>query len=235
MSQPAASIPPRAARLLVVDDDQEICSLLVLVLGREGHVVDAVNTAAEALARLAEERHDLVILDVSLGAADGRDVLAAIRRNGDLPVIMLSGRGHEADRIDGLSLGADDYVVKPFSPRELAVRVSNILRRTRPAGAATIDFGRLCISPASREATLDGAALVLTAKEFDLLAFLAASPRQVFSRAQLLERVWDSNREWQDEATVTEHVRRVRRKVEDDPDHPRWITTVRGVGYRFEP
>ena len=219
----------------MVDDDPEVCSLLSLLLGREGHQVDTVTTADAALAQLAEERHDLVILDVTLGSADGRDVLAAIRRNGDLPVIMLSGRAHEADRVDGLTLGADDYVVKPFSPRELAARVSNVLRRSRPAGSSSFDFGRLCITPGSRDATLDGAALALTAKEFDLLVFLASYPRQVFSRAQLLERVWDSNRDWQDEATVTEHVRRVRRKVEDDPDHPRWITTVRGVGYRFEP
>jgi DNA-binding response OmpR family regulator len=219
----------------VVDDDPEIRTLLTLVLGKEGYQVDAVGEADAAIEVLAEERHDLVILDLTLGSADGRDVLAAIRRTGDLPVIMLTGRGHEADRVSGLTMGADDYVVKPFSPRELAARVGNLLRRSRPAATVVMSFGRLCIDTAAREATIDGRALALTAKEFDLLAFLAASPRQVFSRAQLLERVWDSKREWQDEATITEHVRRVRRKVEDDPDHPRWITTVRGVGYRFEP
>ena len=233
MPQPPAAT--QAARILVVDDDPEICTLLSVLLSREGHQVETVGEADAALTLLSEGRHDLVILDVTLGSADGRDVLAAIRRSGDLPVIMLSGRGHEADRVSGLTLGADDYVVKPFSPRELAVRVANLLRRSRPATGAALDFDRLCIDATAREVTVDGSVVALTAKEFDLLAFLAASPRQVFSRSQLLERVWDSNRDWQDEATVTEHVRRVRRKVEDDPDNPRWITTVRGAGYRFEP
>ncbi len=219
----------------MVDDDPEICTLLTMVLGQEGYEVDTAADADAALRLLAEDRHVLVILDVSLGATDGRDVLAAIRNKGDLPVIMLSGRGHEADRIAGLTLGADDYVVKPFSSKELAVRVGNVLRRARPVTSGALHFGPLCINPAVREVTVDGRVIGLTAKEFDLLAFLAASPRQVFSRAQLLENVWVSSREWQDEATVTEHVRRVRRKVEDDPDKPRWITTVRGVGYRFEP
>ena len=228
--------PPRGGRLLVVDDDPDICALLSLTLGREGHEVETVGEADRALALLAENRHDLVILDVTLGAADGRDVLSAIRRTSELPVIMLSGRGHEADRIAGLSMGADDYVVKPFSPRELAMRVGNLLRRSRPASSdGVLSFGSLCIQPAVREVTVDGQVVALTAREFDLLSFLAAAPRQVFSRAQLLEGVWASHREWQDEATVTEHVRRVRRKVEKDPENPRWITTVRGVGYRFEP
>lgn len=232
---PSAAPTPQGARLLVVDDDPEICTLLTLMLGLEGHQVDSVGDAEAALATVAEGRHDLVILDVTLGTADGRDVLAAIRRTSDLPVIMLSGRGHEADRFGALSMGADDYVVKPFSSRELAVRVSNLLRRTRSAGDGTLDFGRLRIDLKAREVTVDGNVLALTTKEFALLAYLAASPRQVFSKAQLLEGVWESNREWQDEATVTEHVRRVRRKIEDDPENPRWITTVRGAGYRFEP
>ena len=234
MTQTSAS-PNPGGRLLVVDDDREICTLLSLVLGREGYQVDTATAADQALELLRENRHDLVILDITLGAADGRDVLTAIRRNGDLPVIMLSGRGHEADRVGGLSLGADDYVVKPFSPRELAIRVANVLRRSRPPAPSALDYGRLSIHAAARETTLDGRVVDLTAKEFDLLAFLAGSPRQVFSRSQLLENVWASNSQWQDEATVTEHVRRVRRKIEDDPDAPRWITTVRGVGYRFEP
>ena len=223
-------------RLLVVDDDPAICTLLSVTLGREGYDVETASEAEAALAVLAEDRHDLVILDVTLGAADGRDVLSTIRTTSELPVIMLSGRGHEADRIAGLSMGADDYVVKPFSPRELAMRVGNVLRRTRAPGTSDVMvFGPLCIQPAVREATLNGHVVALTAKEFDLLSFLAAAPRQVFSRAQLLEAVWSSHREWQDEATVTEHVRRVRRKIEDDPESPHWITTVRGVGYRFEP
>ena len=160
---------------------------------------------------------------------------------GDLPAVFLSGRGLEGDRIAGLRLGADDYVVKPFSAGELSARIESVLRRSRarlaPVSSAPsgVSFGELSIDPLSREVTCAGVPVELTAKEFDLLAFLAASPRQVFSRQQLLQQVWSSSREWQDEATVTEHVRRVRRKIEADPDRPRWIRTVRGVGYRFEP
>lgn len=207
-----------------------------MVLGHEGYQVDLSEGAEEALGILHEGRHDLVILDVGLGSFDGRDVLTSIRRTGDLPVIMLSGRGHEADRVSGLSLGADDYVVKPFSPRELAIRVGAVLRRTHPpTTSARLEYGCLCIDVGVREVTLGGRVVSLTAREFDLLAFLAEAPRQVFSRRQLLESVWGSSSDWQDEATVTEHVRRVRRKVEDNPDRPRWIVTVRSVGYRFEP
>jgi two-component system, OmpR family, phosphate regulon response regulator PhoB len=138
-------------------------------------------------------------------------------------------------------MGADDYIVKPFSPGELSARIETVLRRSRPAGTEVRSalpsgyFGGLHIDPLTREVSCAGKLALLTAKEFDLLAFLALSPRQVFTRQQLLEQVWSSSTEWQDEATVTEHIRRVRRKIESDPDHPRWITTVRGVGYRFEP
>jgi DNA-binding response OmpR family regulator len=135
----------------------------------------------------------------------------------------------------GLKLGADDYVVKPFSPAELAARIETVLRRAKGAPTAqSMEFGRLSINIATREVRVDGEVRETTAKEFDLLAFLASSPRQVFTRDQLLDHVWASSADWQDSATVTEHVRRIRRKIEDDPDHPHWITTVRGVGYRFE-
>lgn len=232
----ASAVPLHGGgRLLVVDDDVEVCTLLSLVLGTEGYQVDTCGDAEKAVEVLAHGRHELVILDVSLGSGDGRDVLTSIRQTSDLPVIMLSGRGHEADRLSGLTLGADDYVVKPFSPRELTVRVGNLLRRARPCASRVLDFGHLRVDPIVREVCVGTDIVELTAKEFDLLAFLAGSPRQVFSRAQLLQSVWSSKSEWQDEATVTEHVRRVRRKVEADPDKPRWITTVRGVGYRFEP
>jgi DNA-binding response OmpR family regulator len=172
----------------------------------------------------------------------------------DLPVVFLTGRAHEIDRIAGLKMGADDYVIKPFSAGELAARVESVLRRSRrgqyapaqapttaqnnsrsPATATGIVMGELHLDPVTREVKVAGRLVDLTAREFDLLVFLAQSPRQVFSRAQLLDHVWASSSDWQTEATVTEHIRRLRRKIEADPDNPLWITTVRGVGYRFEP
>ncbi len=161
-----------------------------------------------------------------------------VRTNSDVPVIMLTARAEETDRVAGLELGADDYVVKPFSPRELAARVNGVLRRTNgraPSAPGPIVHDDLVIDPLSRTVTLAERPIEMTPKEFDVLAFLAASPRQVFSRAQLLESVWQSSPDWQDPATVTVHVRRIRNKIEQDPEHPRWITTVWGVGYRFEP
>jgi DNA-binding response OmpR family regulator len=152
-------------------------------------------------------------------------------------VILLTARVEETDRVLGLELGADDYVVKPFSPRELVARVRTVLRRARrtPDSGDTLVYDGLRIDPRTREVTIADGAAELTPKEFDLLSFLARSPRQVFSRAQLLQHVWDSSPEYQDAATVTVHVRRIRNKIEENPDDPRWITTVWGVGYRFEP
>ena len=166
-------------------------------------------------------------------------MLRQIRSDGDVPVILLTARTDEVDRVVGLELGADDYVVKPFSPRELAVRVRNVLRRVggrrRRSRGTPLRFGPLRIDPAAREVAVDGRAVALTPKEFDLLLVLARSPRQVFSRRQLLEQVWESAPEFQDPATVTVHVGRLRQKLEADPDRPRWIVTAWGVGYRFEP
>ena len=157
--------------------------------------------------------------------------------SGDIPVILLTARTEETDRVLGLDLGADDYVVKPFSPRELVARVRSVLRRATPSTATPeiLDFGGLVIDEQAREVSIDGKSIEMTPKEFDLIAFLARSPRQVFSRGQLLEQVWDSSSEWQDPATVTVHIRRIRTKIEADPKEPRWLTTVWGVGYRFEP
>jgi DNA-binding response OmpR family regulator len=155
-----------------------------------------------------------------------------------MPVIMLTARAEESDRVAGLELGADDYVVKPFSPRELAARVNGVLRRATPKAAPvgdTLEFEHLTIDNRSREVRLDGELVEMTPKEFDVLAHLAASPRQVFSRADLLRDVWYSSPDWQDPATVTVHVRRIRNKIEADPENPRRITTIWGVGYRFEP
>ncbi len=235
----------REARILVVDDDPQLRSLLLLVLEGEGYPVTLVSDAGGAISEVERSAADLVILDVSLGVDDGRMVLARIREMGDLPVIMISGKGDTADRVLGLRLGADDFLAKPFSPVELVARVETVLRRSGPrTGQVPVvdqpsllyngDHG-LRVDEQTREVTIGGRPIDLTAKEFDLLAFLARSPRQVFSRGQLLEHVWASRSEWQDEATVTEHVRRVRHKIEPDPAKPRWITTVRGVGYRFEP
>ena len=233
----------KEARILVVDDDPQLRSLLLLVLEGEGYPVTLVSDATNAIAEVERGATDLVILDVSLGVEDGRMVLARIRELGELPVIMISGKGDTADRVLGLRLGADDFLAKPFYPVELVARVETVLRRSRPrpapAGGAPDEEddgpAGLQVDEATREVTIDGRPVELTAKEFDLLAFLARSPRQVFSRGQLLEHVWSSRSDWQDEATVTEHVRRVRHKIEPDPAKPRWITTVRGVGYRFEP
>jgi DNA-binding response OmpR family regulator len=224
------------ATILVVDDDDEVRRMLARALGAEGFRVDAVPDAKGALASVANSQPDLVVLDIVLGPDDGLDVMAAIRRTSDVPIILLTGRGEEHERVLGLKLGADDYLVKPFSPAELAARIASVLRRTRKvAPGAGFDFGHLRIDVATREVFVHDQVVEMTAKEFDLLSFLAASPRQVFAREQLLRQVWESSSEWQDSATVTEHVRRVRRKIEDDPDNPRWVKTVRGVGYRFEP
>src|SRR6516165_6971922 len=224
-------------RLLVVEDDAEMRSLLGQLLEADGYDVRSVCDSRDAIKAVASEEPDLVLLDIMLGEEDGRDVLKELRRMSDVPVVFLTARSHEIDKIAGLKMGADDYVVKPFSPGELAARVDCVLRRSqRPAKATDIkDFGGLRIDFSAREVEVNGQVVDLTPKEFDMLAFLAASPRRAYTRGQLLDKVWDSSTDWQGEATVTEHIRRRRRKIETDPDNPRWIMTVRGVGYRFEP
>ena len=210
--------------------------MLVRALGADGFTVRAVADTDDARRAIADAEPDLVVLDLEMPGEDGLDLLAGLRRTSDVPVILLTGRGAEHERILGLKLGADDYLVKPFSPGELSARIGTVLRRSRrSAPSAGLDFGDLQIDVPTREVVVRGAPVDMTAKEFDLLAFLAASPRQVFGREQLLQNVWGSSSDWQDDATVTEHVRRLRRKIEVDPDQPRWIKTVRGVGYRFEP
>ena len=229
-------------KILVVEDDPDISDLLKRVLESDGYEVEMATDSAGALRAVAEGAPDLVLLDVVLGGEDGRDLLVKLRQKSDVPAVFLTGRGLEGDRIAGLRMGADDYIVKPFSRGELSARIETVLRRARPVAATEVveqpgsdlTFGELRIDLTTREVERAGELIELTAMEFNLLAFLASSPRQVFSRQQLLQNVWSSSSEWQDEATVTEHIRRVRRKIEVDPDHPRWITTVRGVGYRFE-
>ena len=225
-------------RVLVVDDEPTVREVVAGYLRRDGHEVSEAADGTTALELVDREHPDLIVLDMMLPGVNGLDVLRRVRTTSDVPVIMLTARSEESDRVAGLELGADDYVVKPFSPRELAARVNGVLRRTTGRQATPpgpIVFGELSIDPLSREVTLEGRAVEMTPKEFDVLLFLASSPRQVFSRAQLLESVWQSSPEWQDPATVTVHVRRIRNKIESDPEHPRWITTVWGVGYRFEP
>ena len=232
------AVPSTRANVLVVDDEPMIREVVTRYLELDGFRVQEAADGETARRMLAAHRPDLVVLDVMLPGADGLQVLREIRAAGDTPVILLTARADEVDRILGLELGADDYVVKPFSARELAVRVRNVLRRTAPpvsAPDAVLEHGGLRIDTQAREVAIGGRAVELTPKEFELLCTLAAEPRRVFSRRQLLERVWDSAPEFQDPATVTVHVGRLRQKLEQNPDDPQWITTVWGVGYRFEP
>lgn len=225
-------------RVLVVDDEPMVREVVASYLEQDGHEVVVVADGETALAHLGRERFDLVVLDLMLPAVDGLSVLREVRDTSDTPVIVLTARGEEGDRLLGFDLGADDYVVKPFSPRELARRVASVLRRVMAPPTTdepALRFDGLEIDERTREVRVDGEPVELTRREFDLLMFLSRSPRQVFSRAQLLASVWDSSPEWQDPATVTVHVGHLRQKLEADPGRPRWLVTVRGVGYRFEP
>lgn len=222
--------------VLVVDDEEAVRALLRRYLELEGYEVCEAGDGPIALTTIADRNPDLVLLDRMLPAEDGLDVLTRLRRQSDVPVILLTGLGDEGERVLGLKLGADDYVVKPFSPAEIVARISTVLRRARPSPQSSrLVFDGLVIDLNSREVIVNSETVDTTPKEFDLLVYLASSPRQVFSREQLLDHVWESSSEWQDPATVTEHIRRVRRHIEADPDNPRWVRTVRGVGYRFEP
>ncbi len=227
-----------STRVLVVDDEPTVREVVIGYLRRDGHEVAEAEDGTAAIELLDREEFDLVVLDMMLPGVNGLDILRRIRSAGEMPVIMLTARAEESDRVAGLELGADDYVVKPFSPRELAARVNGVLRRVAPKPAETAEvltFDGLVIDNRSREVRCGDQLIDLTPKEFDVLAHLAGAPRQVFSRADLLHDVWQSSPDWQDPATVTVHVRRIRNKIEPDPENPRWITTVWGVGYRFEP
>ncbi|WP_026151297.1 response regulator transcription factor [Streptomyces prunicolor] len=230
---PVLSRPREMMRVLVVDDDPTVAEVVSGYLDRAGYVVDRAEDGPEALARAAAHWPDLVVLDLMLPGIDGLEVCRRMREHGPVPVIMLTARGDEDDRILGLEVGADDYVTKPFSPRELVLRVESVLRRTRPATAArTLRSAGLTADSAGRRATKNGAELALTVREFDLLAFFLRHPGRVFSREDLMREVWGWD--FGDLSTVTVHVRRLRAKVEDDPGRPRLIQTVWGVGYRFE-
>jgi two-component system response regulator ResD len=222
--------------VLVVDDEPMVREVLARYLEADGFAVTTAGDGADALERFAERVPDLVLLDLMLPRIDGFEVLERMRLAARVPVIMITARGEETDRVVGLDLGADDYVTKPFSPREVVARVRAVLRRTGdvPAAAGPMTFETLRIDPAAREVTLDGEPVRLTPKEFDLLQFLAANAGVVYTRIQLLEELWDFA--WDgDPSTVTVHIRRLREKIESDPSDPQRIVTVWGVGYRFEP
>jgi len=223
---------------LVVDDEPTIVEIVGRYLERAGYEAAGAADGFEALEQAAAERPDLVVLDLMLPGIDGIEVMRRLRElpGPPLAVILLTARGEESDRLVGLRQGADDYVVKPFSPAELVARVGAVLRRTRPsesdAEEPPIEVGPLRIEPASRRVFLDGAEVQLTMREFDLLAFLAAHPGRVYSRDQLMESVWGEPY-FEDTSTVTVHIRRLRAKLGDDPSEPRFIETVWGVGYRL--
>ena len=220
--------------VLVVDDDPDIRDALRDVLGDNGFTVLEAANGQEARQQLAQHEPDVILLDLGLPDVSGLDVLIELTKASSIPVIVLSGRSGEADRVIGLELGADDYITKPFAARELVARTKVALRRRRGAEAPHLVFGDLVIDEDAHEVTVSGRPIALTPREFELLDFLAHSPRHVFNRAQLLQHVWGSSSHWQDDNTVAEHIYRMRRKL-DPSDRTRWIKTVRGVGYRFDP
>ena len=226
------------ARVLIIEDDPTVGEVVARYLKREGYAVEVITDGAAGLRRALAETPDLVVLDLMLPTVGGLEICRRLRAAAPVPIIMLTARGTEADRIAGLEMGADDYVAKPFSPRELTARVKAVLRRaTGPLPAAgepdALAAGDLQVDLRSHEVRLDGVLVALTAKEFDLLAYLMSHPRRAFRREALLEAVWGFTTG--DTSTVTVHIRRLRAKIEPDPSAPRYVCTVWGVGYRFEP
>ena len=222
--------------VLVVDDEPIVRDVVVRYLRRDGFTTLEAGDGLSARRLIETGEPELVVLDVMLPGTDGLELCRWIRSRSELPVIMLTARGDEADRIVGLELGADDYVTKPFSPRELATRVRTVLRRSNRIETQTerITFADVVLDGPSRVVTREGAPVTLTAREFDLLWFLASHPRHVFSRDQLMDRVW-GHAVAVDTGTVTVHIRRLREKIEHDPAHPAHLKTVWGVGYRLDP
>jgi DNA-binding response OmpR family regulator len=222
--------------VVVVEEDCDVRRDIRDLLEEDGFEVTTVCEGESLLALLARHHPDLVILELLLPGIQGLEVLRRLQEHGRIPSIIVSKKADEADRIVGLELGADDYLGKPFSPRELLARVHAVLRRAEGRSeCTTLHFNGLTIDITTRDVVSGDRLVPLTALEFDLLAFLASSPRQVFSRETLLDRVWGSSSDWQTTATVSEHIHRLRRKIEPDPATPRWIETMRGVGYRFVP
>jgi DNA-binding response OmpR family regulator len=232
-------------RIVVVDDDPTVADVVGRYLVRDGHTVECIHDGHEALRRIAEQQPDLVVLDLMLPGIDGLEVCRRLRERWPIPVVMLTALGDETDRLAGFEIGADDYVTKPFSPRELAMRVRSVLRRSRSAMPADKPEGPrhadqeiltdrdVTVDLAAHEVRISGKLVQLTSREFDLLVFLLRNPRQAFTREQLLSEVWGWT--FGDTSTVTVHVRRLREKLETDPTLPKRIVTVWGVGYRYEP
>ncbi len=226
------------SQILVVEDEPSVGEVVSLYLRRAGYGVSVVRDGKTALDSLDRQPPTLVVLDLMLPGVDGWEITRRLRERGDTPIIILTARRDEADRIAGLEMGADDYVVKPFSPQELVSRVRAVLRRASAGhpdpSEKPIQLAGMLIDPQTRLVTVDGEEKALTAKEFDLLWLLARHPRQVFTRDQLLERIW-GQADYIDPGTVTVHIRRLREKIEADSSNPSRLLTVWGVGYRFEP
>ena len=224
---------------MVVDDDRTVADVVGRYLIRDGHQVECLHDGHAALLRIEKEPPDLVVLDLLLPSLSGIEVCRQLRARWPIPVVMLTALGEETDKIAGFEIGADDYLTKPFSPRELALRVRSVLRRARGGGLpgapsqGLLADGALAVDLGAHEASLGRQQVSLTSREYDLLVFLLRHPRQAFTREQLLEQVW--NWSFGDTSTVTVHVRRLREKLESDPAQPRRILTVWGVGYRYEP
>jgi DNA-binding response OmpR family regulator len=232
--------PDLPGRIIVVDDDPTVADVVGRYLVRDGHTVECVHDGHEALRRIAAQPPDLVVLDLMLPGIDGLEVCRRLRERWPIPVVMLTALGDETDRLAGFEIGADDYVTKPFSPRELAMRVRSVLRRARGAGllptvadSGVVNDRDLSVDLAAHEVRLGGRLVQLTSREYDLLVFLMRNPRTAFTREQLLSEVWSWS--FGDTSTVTVHVRRLREKLEPDPTMPKRIVTVWGVGYRYEP
>ena len=224
-------------RILLVEDDRTVAEVVTRYLELDGFSVEWVADGRTAVDRATADPPDLMVLDLMLPKVDGLEVCRRVRALNPVPVIMLTARSDETDRIVGLDLGADDYVTKPFSPRELVSRVKAVLRRVGPNGAAAgptiLTAGSLVVDVAARMVTRNNEKVALTAREFELLVYLMRNPSRAFRREELLERVWGYS--IGDTSTVTVHVRRLREKLEENPAEPRWIATVWGIGYRFEP
>ncbi len=236
---PDSSLNTKEPVILVVDDEPNIVEVVSAYLKRELYNVVTASDGETALQMVAKHDPDLVVLDVMLPRLDGLEVCRRIRAAGNTPVIMLTARGEETDKLVGLGIGADDYLTKPFSPRELVARIKAVLRRAatsttpEPGSDSVLRFSNLKINPRTRTVETESGSVELTAKEFDLLFFLASHPSEVFTRTQLLDQVWDYSY-YGDTSTVTVHVRRLREKIEPDPMRPKYIKTVWGVGYKFE-
>jgi len=240
MAQLQGSNPAQRETILVVDDEAIVLDVVERYLRRDGYTVRVARDGPSALALARGEHPDLIILDVMLPGIDGLEVARRLRQESAVPIIMLTARGEETDKLLGLGLGADDYVTKPFSTKELVARVAAVLRRTGATRAAppaaegqALTVGTLQIDVGGRTVRREGQAIDLTAREFNLLLYLARHPGHVFTRQQLLDQVWDFEF-YGDPSTVTVHIRRLREKIERDPMHPHFLKTVWGVGYKFE-